>query len=218
MSTALAKIEPMDLDGYGPAMRALANDRMRRFVLIWVETGGTQHDVAKAAGYGTEELTRNSLRVAGHNLYHREDVQAAILEQLQKVVRNAAPSALRVVTEIANNPQVQPRDRLSAAKLILERSGLSAITEHKVTVTKSPQEIDNRLAALLAKAGLSEEAREKLLGKVIDVVSEEVLADEPEEKEPLKYRRGSEEHAEYMRGVRAAAEAARADPALADIL
>ena len=116
----------------GPAMRALS-PMMRQFVLALLQTGCTQAKAAELAGY---KGGPNTWKAMGWKLAHDSRVQAALHEEAQKLIRTTAVMAIGVVTEIAQDRAVNPKDRLKAALELLNRSGLHAQTEHRVTLER----------------------------------------------------------------------------------
>ncbi len=108
---------------------------MRQFVLAILQTGCSQAKAAELAGYAGNADT---LKATGWRLAHDARVQAAIHEEAQKLIRTTAPMAIRVIEQIAQDPKVDPKDRLKAATELFNRSGLHAHTEHKITVERIP--------------------------------------------------------------------------------
>lgn len=118
----------------GPAMRALS-PMMRQFVLALIQTGCSNAKAAELAGYQGGPDTWKSM---GWKLAHDARVQAALHEEAQKLIRSTAVMAIRVITDIAKDPEVDPKARLKAATELLNRSGLHPTTEHKLTVERVP--------------------------------------------------------------------------------
>ncbi len=227
----------LDTDGFGPAMLALPNEHWQRFVLVLVDRGCSQEQAAKAAGFGTEASSDHYFNTYGSRIYRDARTQLAILEECQKIIRRDAPMALSVVRQIAMRDDLQPRDRLAAAKMLLERSGLSATTTHVVEVKQSRGDLERELMAMFGQLGLDDEAKAKLLGPhVIDVTPEPVEEFNedgsrrygpgrpkkgeirPPKPEPT-YRKGSPEQSAMMKKQYALEQLKqRVDPDLAEIL
>lgn len=170
----------IDEAGLGPAMSALPPQR-RAFVSALVQTGCTATDAAAAAGYS--DSSRATLSAQGHNLAHDPRVQAAILEESQKLIRTSGPMAIGVLVKIAKDETAANRDRVKAATEILNRGGFHAVSQHNVTVThQTESEKEREIAALCAELGLDQNAQQKLLGKVIE--AEFVIVDPPSEIAP----------------------------------
>lgn len=151
---------------FGPAMRKLANERMRKYVLIRVMQGRPNFaKAAELAGYSPE--SEGYLRVQGHRLERDPNIQSAIHEESLRQARHNLGSMLvrasERVGEVMENPQVKAGDTLKAAEIIMDRMGLHAVSEHKSTVEHigdSPETIE-RVRRLASKLGIDPE---KLLG------------------------------------------------------
>lgn len=144
---------------------------MRSFVVALVQTGRSATDAAEIAGYSASN--RNVLQSRGSQLAHDARVQAAILEECQKLIRADGPMALTVLRTIAKDTTAPPRDRLKAATEILNRGGFHAVTQHNVTVThQTEKEKDREILALATELGLDDAAKAKLLGKPVTVDAE----------------------------------------------
>lgn len=148
---------------YGPAMKALPNDRWRAACIAFVTGPGSHHGnkgyaaAAQAAGY---EGNQNVLNVQGHRMFHDHRMQAAIQEEFRKTMVGMLPIAKRAVEEIVMTPG--DKDRLAAAKTILDRAGVHEVREERVhqEVTVSV-EFQQRAVLLAKRMGLP---IEKLLG------------------------------------------------------
>ena len=153
-------------------MAALPTDRMRNFVGAMLETGGVNHTrCAKLAGYtGTDE----NLRVTGHRLAHDERIQAAIQEEGGRRLKSGVGIAVAFLHEAIDNTTYSVKDRLRAAEMLLNRSGLPAVTEQKVKVehTMSEGDIVKRIEMLANKMGLDPQ---KLIGDRRGIVEGEFV-------------------------------------------
>jgi phage terminase small subunit len=153
MTTALAHYEIAEDARLGPAMEALT-DKQRQFVLALLQTGCSNAKAAQLAGYaGNSDV----LKSMGWRLSHDARIQAAIHEEAEKLIRTTAPMAIGVMTAIAQDPAVDPKDRLKAAVELLNRSGLHAHTEHKITVerqSKTAAELIKEIQAMAGDLGL----------------------------------------------------------------
>lgn len=157
----------------GPAM-AVLNERQRAFVRAYIALGrnGYQDNslAAKEAGYtGSDE----HLRVQGHRLSHDPRVMAAILEEAKKGVSVAAAVVgYPVLVEIALDADAPRKDRIKCALALMDRGGIPAMTEHKVSVDHGPN--NERMLALAkrfaAELGVDET---RLLGVNRDVIDVE---------------------------------------------
>lgn len=179
MSQELAHYQ-IDADArLGPAMSALS-PRMQQFVLALIQTGCSQAKAAELAGYQGGPKTWKAM---GWRLAHDSRVQAAIHEEAAKLIRSSSVMAIGVIQDIAKDPTVDAKDRLKAALAILDRSGLHAHSEHKVTVEHHPnqEEMLLRIKEMAGRLGLDPV---KLLGKygiVTDAEFSVVGADDEDE-------------------------------------
>lgn len=156
-----------DHGSLGPAMRALPTDRQRAFVTALLDTGNNHTRAAKMAGYvGNEE----TMRVTAHRLFHDDMVQAAIHEEAIRRLSSAKIMAVSGLIEIASNSP-EPKDRLKAIGMILNRVGINEKTEHTVNVndvSKTDEAMIGRISALADKLGLDKKALLGEAGVVID--------------------------------------------------
>lgn len=145
----------------GPAMRNL-NLRQRAFVIAMIEQGGINHtEAAIRAGYTTHPGTA---RVTAHRLAHDDNVLAAIQEEAGRRMRSGAIVAVKVLLEIVDDQGAKHTDRLRAVEMLLNRSGLHAVTEQNIKV----EHRDMSEAAMIKKIKLLAEKQGldpvKLLG------------------------------------------------------
>ncbi len=140
-------LDVVDRGKLGPCMTRL-NERQRKFVWAMLETGQVNHSsCARAAGY---EGDQDTIKGTAYRLAHDEDIQAAIQETARKAMGAAQLVATSHLILIAENPA--HKDQLSAIKELLNRSGLGAVTEHKISVTHSTDRADTiRQVAMLAR-------------------------------------------------------------------
>lgn len=163
-----AVIVPVPAD-LGPAMNAL-NDRQRAFVVA-LYASGTRNPVVAARMAGYEDNGSGAIRNQAHRLIHRDDIQAAILEEGKRRMRGLIPFAMKQLEEIAENPQ--HKQQAAAVMAILNRGGIHEVTERNVNVNVklSREEEDAKIRELAAKLGLD---ADKLLGSCVDAEFEEV--------------------------------------------
>lgn len=161
----------------GPAMKNL-NERQRAFVVAMIEMGGINYTrAALAAGYGNGN--DESAAVQGNRLAHDENVLAAIHEEAQRRMRSGAVMAVQTLLEIANDHGAENKDRLKAVDMILNRSGLHAVTEHNVKVERhdiTDEGMVKRIKLLAEKQGLDPS---RLLGSIGVTVDAEFSEVEP---------------------------------------
>lgn len=125
-------IDVPDEGKLGPFMKNL-NERRRAFVTGMIAFGGIDGTrAAMAAGFSPDNPA--AAAVTAHRLLHDEDVLNAIHEEAARRLRSGAIMAVQTLLEIANNTSNEARDRLKAVEMLLNRSGLHAVTEHNVKV------------------------------------------------------------------------------------
>lgn len=94
----------------------------RGFVVAFVRNGGNATQAAEAAGYKYERLDR-----AGHDALKSTAVQAAIQSEIRRALSvDLAGLALGVVRGILEDQTMEPKIRLDAAKVALDRGGYVA--------------------------------------------------------------------------------------------
>lgn len=174
-----------------PEMQALPSERWREFVMNLFDRG-FHNSSAAAAAAGVPSESRNALRVTAHRMLHDGRTQLAI-DAVSKVYLNALkPLALRALREALDKnmtPQATVGERLKGAEMVMSRTGLNQVQEHKHTV-EAKMDDPGQLARIKTFAdamGLGNEI-EKLIGarlakvvkpepvKVVDVEYE----DEPD--------------------------------------
>ena len=155
----------------GPAMRRL-NEKQQNFVYAMIEFGGLNNSkAAQAAGY---EGGPDSLKVTGYRLAHDSKIQEAMREMGPRMLNAGLFIAARFVLETIDNPQIDTKDRLKAAEMVMNRTGMHATSEHKVAVThkdETSDEMIKRIEALSKNLGIDSK---KLLGNIIEAEFEEV--------------------------------------------
>jgi hypothetical protein len=151
--------EPEDL---GPAMQACTIGE-RAWVIAKIETGASNAECARLAGYSD---TGESAKTMGYVMAHRQRVQEALLEQARKLLRNEGPKSVKLLATVRDNPRAEDKDRIKAAVELLNRAGMSAVTESHLTVTHellTDAQKDQRILTLAAELGLSEDVARKML-------------------------------------------------------
>lgn len=139
----------------GPAMLALPESQ-RRFVVCYSQ-GMSSKASAIAAGYSYNPEKPNGLEVAAHRLSHDSRISEALLELAKAAMAGrGAAVAINTLIEIAGDPTAEKKDRRGASDSLLDRLGISVITEHKVAVTHenlTPGDTIKRLEYLSEKFG-----------------------------------------------------------------
>lgn len=108
---------------YGPAMRALKNDRQRAFVCALFDAPRKEGRVlwaARVAGYGSPKSTNKSLSVIGSRLNVSDSIQAAISEESQRRLRSLSPTAITALENLLADPT--HRDHARGIDMVLDRA------------------------------------------------------------------------------------------------
>jgi len=154
---------------WGPAMLALANNRHRLFVEIYLHLTfsnanrnnfGAQAQAARRAGFGGPRTPATTYAQLGWKLLRDERIIAAVAEESRKFLRAGAPEAVKAVLAGIRNPN--HKDHARFVSMLLDRSDpVLTMSEHKVTVERSEQtiviateEVLNRIRLLAMRAGL----------------------------------------------------------------
>lgn len=162
----------------GPAMRNLPTDRQRLFVIAMLETGGRNiSDAARLAGY--TDNGKGPIRVLASRLAHDEKILAAMSEESTRRLMSGQILAVSTVLSIMDNGAAKDSDRLKAAEMLMNRTGMHATSEHKVTTTdtsRTDDEVMERIKFLAKNLGLDPQklAREHGI-EIIDVTPSKVL-------------------------------------------
>ena len=153
----LEPLEPIDAND-GPKMQALPSARHRAFVraMYQVKPGhGAAVRAAKLAGFGTPELSPQSMATIASRLTHDSRVQEAFAEQDQLYIRASAPRAIRALSSLIENPA--SKDHARGIAMVLDRV-IPTETVHNVkmnhNVTPAFQDtvqVMARIAELAAK-------------------------------------------------------------------
>ena len=138
----------------GPAMLALSA-RRRAFAYLM---GCGESNAAKAAREAGYSDSSGADRVTAHHLMLHAGVQAAIKEVSSKALQHLAPTAIGAAKKILEDPKHPAHARI--VETILDRTGFSAKTEHKVTVehTADMAQLEEYARRLAVEQGLREDA------------------------------------------------------------
>lgn len=135
---------------------AALNERQRAFVMAMIEYPGiTQGRAAEIAGYSAS--SDGLLRKTGHFLAHNPAVQVAIRAEAGKRLNSASLTAATVLMTLLTDEKIEPKDRIKAAGMLLDRSGFGAaqtINVNKTTTDRTGKAIMERIVALASKHGL----------------------------------------------------------------
>ena len=158
---AITQLIPDDAD-LGPAMKALTK-RARAFVLALVEIGGSpQSRAAAMAGYSGSKA---ALEVTGSRLAADARVQEALLEEAKARMKSSSLLATCEVIKVLERPDgVSARDKLAAARLVLEFAGAEPAQQIEVKheIKLSDKEKVSQVIELAGRIGLDPT---KLLGR-----------------------------------------------------
>jgi len=150
---------------------AALNERQRGFVLAMIEVPGCSHaEAARRAGYSD---AAEGAKVRGFYLAHSPAVQAAIREEAGKRLNVASLAAASILLQLLGDPEVEARDRIKAAGMLLDRSGFGAaqtINVNKTVTDRTGAGMLERIRALAAANGIDPV---KLLGANAPVVEGE---------------------------------------------
>jgi phage terminase small subunit len=156
-------VELPPIQELGEKMRALPNDRMRRFVIALLELGGIDNTrAALLAGY---KGNPNGLRVQAHSLAHDPRVLEAIDEEARRRLHSGTIMAVSVLMQVAAGKiSAKVNERLKAVDMILNRVGISEKTEHTVKVENVGATDESMLKRIVFLAGQQGLDPAKLLG------------------------------------------------------
>jgi hypothetical protein len=166
-----------EADDFGPAMAALT-ERQRAFVMAMIEFPGiTQQDAARRAGYSDPGPHSSAIRVQGHYLAHNPAIQAAIREEAGKRLNAASLTAAGVLLKLLSDDAVEPKDRIKAAGMLLDRSGFGAaqtINVNKTVTDRTGTAMLDRIKELALRLNVDPT---KLLGANVAPAAEVVEAE-----------------------------------------
>ena len=115
---------------FGPAMKALPNDKWRDAVKYYI-TGkpgyGAQTHAAYRAGFGKPHTTPLVMAHIASRLFSDERVVAAIAEESRKIIRVGAPEAVAALLNLIRNPE--HKDHARAIAIVLDRT--DPVTTHQ---------------------------------------------------------------------------------------
>jgi phage terminase small subunit len=146
---------------YGPAMAALS-EKQRAFVMAMIEVPGCSNaEAARRAGYSD---VAEGAKVRGFYCAHNPAVQEAMREEAGKRLNSSSLAAAGVLLKLLTDEAIEPKDRIKAAGMLLDRSGFGAaqtINVNKTVTDRTGPAMLERIAELAARHGLDPA---KLLG------------------------------------------------------
>lgn len=149
---------------HGPKMKALTA-KERTLVHYFIRQAERDYNAAFAkANFGLNPKNGSQKSSITWAIMHSDRMQDAILEECQRLTRGFLPMSLRVLAEIVENPQCATGDRIRAARLIIERSGLNAVTEqHHFSDNRPLQDDPQKIERI------------RVLGKQLGIPVEEII-------------------------------------------
>ena len=160
-------------EGLGPAMRDLTVMQRRFVIALVTDSRANGSTAAAAAGYAGDA---KKMAEIGSRLRHHPKVVAAIHEEALKRLLGARLLATGVVVEIAADQTVRAADRLKAAEMILNRTGIIEETRTEMVVTHKhdPADVTKEIIAMAKQLNLDPRALLGKYGVVLDAEFEVV--------------------------------------------
>lgn len=165
---------------FGPAMSKLTA-MQQRFVIASIAIGGRRGGPKAAAwaGYNQDNKPGSTyLRVMAYKLKQDPKIRAAFVEMAKNEFEASTLYAANFLINLVADSKAEHKDRIKAASAILDRGGLHAMSEHKVSVTHN----DDRASKLLRLAELARKAGQdprQVLGDLADVTDADFVMVEP---------------------------------------
>lgn len=135
----------------GPKMRALQPKQQAFVMALLVNGDDNASRAARDAGYSP---AANVVNVTAHRLMHDARIQEAIQEESVRRLNSASILAVSELVKIAGNPA--HKSQTKAIEMILNRTGLHAKSEHKVSVEHmmGDDELRDKIKHLAEKHGI----------------------------------------------------------------
>ena len=145
---------------YGPAVNALTHPEQVFLEMYLLAGGRGLKTCAAEAGITHGQAWR---------LVRDQRFIDAMREEAQKRLGAAAYMATEVVVEILDSPIAQNKDKLAAAKMIFDRVGMHAKTEHTVKVEHaSSEEMIAKVRILAGQLGLDADEMLVAAGVIVE--------------------------------------------------
>ena len=142
------EIKDLPIEELGPKMLACTPIE-RRFVQACVTIGAGHW--ARAAGLAGYKGSPEVLKVTGWRCSQRQRVREAMLECAAANLSAHALAAQATVIEIMTDDRADKKVRLSAAAMVMDRTGMHAKSEHNVNVTHELGDKASMIALLKSK-------------------------------------------------------------------
>lgn len=112
-----------------------AEDRYRKFVIEYFNCGGNQTQAAINAGYSPRSAYMQGSRLMKNDKVKKlmEEYKKDIYGNLRTRMAAGAVKAYDAILSIATNPRADDRDRLAAAKDIMDRAGYKPVDKTEVS-------------------------------------------------------------------------------------
>jgi hypothetical protein len=146
----------------GPKMASLTELRRKFVYNLMNQPKRNATAAAEAAGYSA--VSRASLMVQAHLLLHDSNIQDALVEETERRLRGCLPAAVATIAEIMENPQEGGSNRLKAAEMVMDRSGLHAVSE-TIQTDGGPLQEPDRMKRIIELARSMNMPVEKLIGR-----------------------------------------------------
>jgi phage terminase small subunit len=149
-------------------MNALPEMR-RQFVMALMNQGTRNATMAaKTAGYSPGNY--EALKVSASRLMHDESVQEAIQEEAKRRITAMLPLAIETVATIMENPQEGGATRLKAAQVVMDRSGVHAVSE-RITREEPLERDPDQIKRIMALSQVLGVPIEQLLGTRVKAIT-----------------------------------------------
>lgn len=160
---------------FGPAMAGLT-EKQRGFVLAMLDHPGCSFaQAARLAGYSDSS---EGAKVSGHYCAHNPAVQAAMREEAGKRLNASSLMAANTLIAILTDTEVEAKDKIKAAGMLLDRSGFGAaqtINVNKTVTDTSGKALMERIEKAAAALGVEP-------AQLLGVQPMKVIEHEPAEK------------------------------------
>jgi phage terminase small subunit len=139
-----------EIEGYGPAMRALTEKQQRYVLAMLADPFGNATQWARAAGYSDKS---EGAKVAAFHNAHNPLIEAAANEVARQYLGTMGPVlGVAVAMRIARDAK-HPK-QLRAAEMLLNRVGLHEKTEHHVVTHGGGGDILQRITDAASLLGV----------------------------------------------------------------
>jgi phage terminase small subunit len=163
---------------WGPAMQRLSPMRQQFVLELLKDPANEGKRAAIAAGYGNDG---RSAVVIASRLRHDPTVLAAIHECAVAQLSSLKLLATQTIRDILENPTTRAADRIKAAALVLDRTGIPAQTDQHIVVEDKRQTAAERVADIIMLARQLGQDPRVLLGNIGIIIEAEFVEVPPAE-------------------------------------